>query len=109
MGKSLLIGAAGMIVASTALAQTSLNRSQEREALEVITAVEGAFCERVVRTQIIGELPDNTTLMAVACDGGDNPNVSYVLSLDQRGNMSFYATCDNLAEGTNNQVRCFAG
>ena len=108
MSKSILTGAVGMIIASTALAQTSLNRSQEREAIEVISAVEGAFCERVIRTQTIGELPDNTTLMAVACDGGDQPNVSFVISLDQRGNMSFYSTCDNLAEGTNNQVRCFS-
>ena len=89
----------------TALAQTTMTRSQEREALEVITGV-GGTCERVTRTQTVGELDDRTTLMAVACEGGEDQR--YVVRLDQRGNMEFYSTCANLAEGTNNQIRCFA-
>jgi hypothetical protein len=105
MYKTILSVTIGLAVAGTALAQTSLSRSQERDAIETITAVEGASCERVIRTQTIGELDDRTTLMAVACSGGENEQ--YVVRLDQRGNMTFYATCANLAEGTQNQVRCF--
>lgn len=106
MHKSIIAVTIGMAVATTALAQTSLSRSQEREAIEVITSIDGASCERIVRTQTIGQLDDRTTLMAVACSGGDNER--YVVRLDQRGNMTFYATCANLAEGTQNQVRCFS-
>lgn len=102
---TILIAAAGVAFSSVALSQTALNRSQEREAIEVIQGV-GGSCERVTRTQTIGRVDDNTTLMAVACTGGEAER--YVLALDNRGNMTFYATCENLAKGTNNQVRCFA-
>ena len=107
MRKALMV-AFCLVVAGAATAQTSLNRTQEAEAVGVITGV-GGSCERISRTQTIGEIDNNTTLMAVACivEGGDAER--YVLQLDNRGNMSFYATCDNLAEGTDNQVRCFAG
>lgn len=105
MRKSILAAAIGMTVAATAFAQTSMNRSQERDAIEAITAV-GGTCERVIRNQDIGRLDDGTTLMAVACSGGEEER--YVLQLDQRGNMTFLATCENLAKGTNNQTRCFA-
>ena len=101
-----LLAASCLVIATGALAQTTLNRSQEREAVGVITDV-GGVCERVVRTQTIGQVDDNTTLMAVACEGGEDSN--YVIQLDNRGNMAFYATCANLATGTNNQVRCFSG
>ena len=95
----------GMVLTGSALAQTGMNRSQEKEAVGVVTEA-GGTCERIVRTQTVGKLDDGTTLMAVACNGGDEER--YVLQLDQRGNMTFYATCENLAKGTNNQVRCFA-
>jgi hypothetical protein len=104
MRKTILTAVIGMAVAGTALAQTTFNRSQEAEAMAAITAV-GGTCERIVRNQAIGQLDDNTTLMAIACQGGEAER--YVLSLDQRGNMTFYATCENLAKGTNNQIRCF--
>jgi hypothetical protein len=105
MTKTILSVVFGATIASTALAQTSLSRSQEREAIETITAIDGATCERIVRTQTIGQLDDRSTLMAVACSGGEEEH--YVVQLDQRGNMSFYATCKNLAVATNNEVRCF--
>jgi hypothetical protein len=106
MRKTIATAVIGMALAVTALAQTSFNRSQETEAIEAVTAV-GGTCERVIRNQAIGQLDDNTTLMAIACQGGEAEQ--YVLSLDQRGNMAFYATCENLAKGTNNEIRCFAG
>lgn len=106
MRKSILLTAAcGVALSGVALAQTTLNRSQEREAVEVITGV-GGTCERVTRTQTIGRVDDATTLMAVACSGGEQER--YVIQLDNRGNMSFYSTCENLAVATNNQIRCFA-
>jgi hypothetical protein len=104
MRRTILTAAIGMAVAGTAMAQSSLNKKQEKEAIDVITGV-GGTCERTVRTQTVGQLPDKTTLMAVACNGGDEER--YVLSLDQRGNMSFYSTCEALAIANNNQVRCF--
>jgi len=94
-----------LTVTSTALAQTTMNRRQQEEATAVIIEV-GGTCERIVRSQAIGELEDRTTLMAIACSGGEHEQ--YVLQLDRRGNMMFYATCENLAIGTNNQIRCFA-
>jgi hypothetical protein len=93
-----------MSVAGMALAQTTLNRTQEQEAVKLITDV-GATCERVVRTQTIGQVDDSTTLMAVACAGGEEER--YVLQLNNLGEMAWYATCENLAKGTQNQVRCF--
>jgi len=101
---TILAAAIGVAFSGVTMAQTALNRSQEREAIEVITGVGGA-CERVTRTQTVGRIDDNTTLMAVACSGGEAER--YVLALDNRGNMTFYATCENLAKGTDNQVRCF--
>lgn len=105
MRKTIVAAVIGMAFASTALAQTTFNRSQEREAIEVITGV-GGTCERVVRNQAVGQLPDNTVLMAIACNGGEEER--YVLQLDQRGNMAFYSTCVALAEANNNQIRCFS-
>jgi len=105
MRKIILTTVIGLAVASTAMAQSSFNRSQEREAIEVITSV-GGTCERTVRTQTVGELPDKTTLLAVACNGGEQER--YVLLIDTRGNMSWYATCEALAEANNNQIRCFS-
>lgn len=105
MRTTMVTTAIGMALAGTASAQTSLSRAQEMAAIEAITAV-GGSCERIVRNQEVGQLDENTTLIAVACPGGQAEQ--YVLSLDQRGNMAFYATCDNLAKGTNNQMRCFS-
>jgi hypothetical protein len=94
----------GLCVAGVASAQTTLNRSQEAEALKIITDV-GGVCERIVRTQTIGQVDDSTTLMAVACAGGEEER--YVIQLNSRAEMTWYSTCKNLAEGTQNQVRCF--
>jgi hypothetical protein len=105
MRREILAAAIGIAVASTALAQTTLNRSQEEEAVGLITGV-GGTCGRIVASQVIGELDDRSVLMAVACDGGEQER--YVMQLDRRANMSFLATCENLAKGTNNQTRCFA-
>ena len=104
MRNSTIAAAIGIFVAGSAMAQTGFNRGQEEEAINAITTV-GGTCEQVVRNQAIGQLDDNTTLMAVACNGGDAEQ--YVLQIDQRGNMAFYATCENLAKGTNNEIRCF--
>ena len=87
------------------MAQTGMNRSQEREAIGVISEA-GQVCERIIRSQTIGRIDDGTTLMAVACEGGTDQR--YVIQLDNRGNMSYAATCQELAEGTQNQIRCFA-
>ena len=106
MRKTIVMAAIGIAFTGAALAQTSLNRTQEAEALAVIIGV-GGTCERVVRTQTIGELDDNTNLMAIACLGGEEQQ--YVIQVDQRGNMAFYSTCKILAEVNNNQVRCFCG
>jgi len=104
-GKLVTIGI-GLAVSVTALAQTSFNRSQEQEAIAAVVAV-GGTCERVVRNQQIGLIDDNTTLMAISCSGGEEP-LQFVIQLDTQANMSFYSTCENLALGTNNQVRCFS-
>jgi hypothetical protein len=104
MRKKIVMGTIGMLVMGTAMAQTSMNRSQRSEAIEAITSV-GGTCEEIIRNQTVGKVDDQTTLMAVACRGGDTEQ--YVLALDTRGNMSFYATCENLAKGTDNRIRCF--
>ena len=105
MKRQLLMTAVGLAVAGTAIAQTTLNRSQEEDAIGAITGV-GGTCERVIRTQMIGELDDRSVLMAVACNGGEAER--YVVSLDRQANMTFVATCENLAVATDNQTRCFA-
>lgn len=104
MRTTLVAAVVGPALAGTAQAQTSFDRSQESEAVAAVTAV-GGTCERVVRNEEIGQLDDNTTLIAIACPGEGE---LYVLSQDQRGNLAFYATCENLAKGTNNQLRCFS-
>lgn len=88
--------------AGTVLGQTSLNRKQEKEVVTILADV-GATCTKISRTQAVGQLPDKSVLMAVACtDGGQ-----YVILMDRRANMSFYSTCENLAKANNNLVRCF--
>ena len=91
-------------LAGTAQAQTSFDRAEEADAVAAVTAV-GGTCERIVRNQALGQLDDTTMLIAIACPGEGE---LYVLSQDQRGNLAFYATCENLAKGTNNQLRCFS-
>ncbi len=85
MKKTVVAAAIGLTVAGTAIAQTSLNRSQEEEAIAAITEV-GGTCERIIRNQTVGELDDRSTLMAMACDGGEE--AQYVLQLDRLGNMT---------------------
>jgi hypothetical protein len=104
MRKTLMAAVITAALAGTVQAQTSFDRSKEADAVAAVTAV-GGTCERVVRNQAIGQLDDNTTLIAIACPGDGE---LYVLSQDQRGNLAFYATCENLAKGTNNQLRCFS-
>jgi hypothetical protein len=104
MRKTLMAAVITAALAGTAQAQSSFDRSEEADAVAAVTAV-GGTCERVVRNQAIGQLDDSTTLIAIACPGDGE---LYVLSQDQRGNLAFYATCENLAKGTNNQLRCFS-
>jgi hypothetical protein len=104
MHKTLMAAVITPALAGTAQAQSSFDRSEEADAVAAVTAV-GGTCERVVRNQPIGQLDDSTMLIAIACPGDGE---QYVLSQDQRGNLAFYATCENLAKGTNNQLRCFS-
>ena len=104
MRSTIVAGTIGMLVMGTAMGQAALNRSQKAEAIEAITSV-GGTCEEIIRNQTVGKVDDQTTLMAIACNGGREEQ--YVLALDTRGNMSFYATCENLAKGTDNRIRCF--
>lgn len=104
MRKILIMGAIGMCVMGSAIAQTSLNRSQRAEVKMIIEEV-GGSCGEVVRNQDVGEVDDSTTLMAVACTETDY--LGYVLVVDNRGNMQFYATCEALAEANDNRIRCF--
>ena len=96
--------AAGLtvFVAGTVDAQSRLNKKQEQDVLEVLAGVGGA-CEKISRTQPVGQLPNKDTLMAVSCTGGEQ----YVVLVDQRARMTFYSTCAALAEANNNQIRCF--
>ena len=105
MGKKLLAGAMGLCLVGTALAQTSLNRTQREEVMMIFQEV-GAACGEIIRNQDVGRIDDNTTLMAVACTETDY--VGYVLVVDNRGNMSWYSTCEALAEANDNRVRCFS-
>lgn len=93
---------AALLASASAWSQSDLNRRQEQEVVNIITEV-GGTCERVSRTQAVGRLDNNDTLMAVACTGGEQ----YVILLDSRARMQFYSTCEALAEANNNQVRCF--
>ena len=97
-----IIAALAFIVTEVTLAQTGLNRRQERELMEIFTEI-GASCERISRTQTVGELDNRDTLVAVACTSGEQ----YAILVDRRGRMSFYSTCEALAEANNNLVRCF--
>lgn len=89
-------------VATGAWGQSQLNRSQERQVIEIITEV-GGTCERVSRTQAVGQIDNGDTLMAIACTGGEQ----YVIRVDRRARMEWYSTCAALAEANNNLVRCF--
>ena len=91
-----------VFVVGTVFAQTSLNRRQEQEVLQLVADVGGA-CEKISRTQVVGTLPNKDTLMAVSCTGGEQ----YVVLVDQRARMTFYSTCAALAEANNNLIRCF--
>lgn len=97
-----IMAALTFLSADLALAQSDLNRRQEREVMELFAEI-GATCERISRTQAIGELDNGDSLMAVACTSGEQ----YVLLLDRRARMQFYSTCEALAEANNNLVRCF--
>jgi hypothetical protein len=91
-----------VVATGSARAQGQLNRKQEREVLEILASV-GGTCEQISRTQAVGTLPSKDTLMAVACAGGEQ----YVILVDTRARMQYYATCAALAEANKNQVRCF--
>src|SRR5690606_37692615 len=84
-----IIAAVAFLAADLTLAQTQLNRRQERELMELLAEV-GASCERISRTQAIGQLDNRDTLMAVACTSGEQ----YVILLDRRARMEFYSTCE---------------
>lgn len=102
-GKMIATAGVALLVSTSIFAQSELNRSQEREVMDILEEV-GGECERISRTQPVGRLPNNDTLMAVACTGGEQ----YVIVIDSRARMQFYSTCEALAEANNNQIRCFA-
>lgn len=97
-----MMAALAFLAADLTLAQTQLNRRQERELMEIFAEI-GASCERISRTQAIGQLDNRDTLMAIACTSGEQ----YVILLDRRARMQFYSTCEALAEANNNLIRCF--
>lgn len=104
MRNKIVAGTIGLLAMSTVMAQSSLNRSKEAEAIAVITEV-GGTCEDVIRNQTIVTLTDNTLLMAVACSGGDAER--YVLVVDSRGDFTWYSTCEALQAANNNEIGCF--
>lgn len=101
MRKAAIFAGLAAFAATSALAQSSLTRKQERDVVGVISEAEGE-CERVDRTQAIGQV-DRNTFVAVACTNG----TEYVIVVDQRARLAYYATCSEFEEANNNLIRCF--
>lgn len=99
MRKAAFIAGLAAFAATSALAQ-GLTRKQQREFIEVIETAEGE-CDRVTRTNPIGTVGRDTYL-AVLCRNGND----YVVIVDHRARITFYATCEAFEEGTNNQLKC---
>lgn len=99
MRKLTIFALAGFAVTS-ALAQ-DLTRKQERDVIGIISEAAGE-CERVNRTQAVGSYERNT-FVAVSCTNGNE----YVIIVDQRARMAYYATCKEFEEANNNLIRCF--
>ncbi len=93
MTRLLFTAALAMALSTTALAQNQFNQRQTAQAIEALKAV-GAPCENIRRTHTLGRLPNRDTIVAVECD----TNARLIVRVPQRGDMTFYATCQQYEE-----------